>query len=97
MKRRTILAACISSACGLCLALEVGRAAPADTAPQARCAIARKAYDKLRMAYENAPDRISADEVSRASLEWFKAAALVKSKPEAIKAATEYLEREGGK
>src|SRR4051812_35331922 len=56
---------------------------------------ARNFYKRLRIAQERDPDSISAKDVSRASLEWFKAEiALVQSKSEATEIVSAYLERE---
>ena len=96
----------ISIVCALCLALVVGSSAQAqgqrpDEAARALHAaaavnVAKTAYSKLKAANEVKPDAVSSEELSRASLEWFKfEVAAARTKPKAIKAATEYLEREG--
>ena len=94
----------ISMVCGLCLALVVGSSAQAqgqrpDEARALLAAravdVAKTAYSKLKAANVGKPDTVSAEELSRASLQWFKSeVSAAKSKPEAVKAATEYLERE---
>lgn len=58
--------------------------------------VARRSYMKLRTARDGNPNSVSAEELSRASLEWFKSqVAAAASKPDAMKAASEYLQREG--
>jgi hypothetical protein len=70
----------------------------APTAQQtATIAQLKMVYEARKQIREQDPDKVSAQNLSRLSLAWFKAEVdAATSGPEAMKAASEYLEREGG-
>ena len=76
--------------------VQQGADAAAQRARNATADKAGKDYMKLKVMRERNPDSIWAEELSRYSLEWFKTqVAAAATRPDAMKVASEYWEREG--
>lgn len=105
MKRRSFWIGGMSALLGLCVFL-AGVPSTSAQRPETkrtverrgveRSLVAKTAYVKLKQLQDEHPGVVEDEHLSGASLEWFKAeVSRAKSKAEAVKAASEYLEREG--